>query len=438
MILHKNPGNILVIGGPFTFLKWYLSFPVKSVTYLEHDRVMLKVSIGILKGDDRTILQDKRLMIVINDERRYVRRLKKRSYDIVVLNLPLPVNANMNRFYTEEFFYLLRDIIRDDGIVVISLGTSRGYMSRALRMTNGSIYRTLMKVFTHVVSSSDEYGFFIASMKELNLERELLKERLSIYGLEARFINNAIIDDIFNPFRMEIVKKHLSGIEIINSDKRPVSYLYNLAIWFETGGLSSNLLLSLKKGMVMSFMILIFFIFSFMMRRKMESFLIFTTGYSGMSLSISVILLYQSMFGYLYEMIGLLTALYMSGLAIGSYTGRYINNLGRYIIITELFLFLLPLFLTIVLVNELSFYILIISLGVAGGLQFVMASSFLLKRGIEDAPARLYSLDLIGSVIGGITTAVIVVPVTGVHYAFILFSMVKLISLCLIVYRLKG
>ncbi len=438
LILHKNPEDILVIGGPPAFLKWYLSFPVRSVTYLEHDRVMLRVSTGILKGDDRRILQDKRLRIVVDDERRYVRGLRKRSYDLIVLNLPLPHNANMNRFYTEEFFYLLRDILRDDGMVVISIGISRGYMSRALKMTNGSIFRTLTKVFAHIIPSSDEYGFIIASMKELSLEVTLLKERLSMYRLKTRFINDAFVDDIFNPFRMEIVRKSLSEIDIVNSDMRPVSYLYNLAIWFETGGLSSDLLLSLRKGMVISFIILIFLIFSFTMRRKVESFLIFTTGYSGMSLSISVILLYQSMFGYLYEMIGLLTALYMSGLAIGSYGGRYINNPGKYIIITEVFLFFLPLLLTIVLVKELSFYIVIISVGVAGGLQFVMASSFLIKRDIKDAPARLYSLDLLGSVIGGITTAVVVVPVTGIHHAFILFSMVKLISLCLMVSRLKG
>ena len=53
-------------------------------------------------------------------------------YDAVIIDLPSPSNAQLNRFYTEEFFIETRDVLSIGGVLSFSLASRENYLSEEL------------------------------------------------------------------------------------------------------------------------------------------------------------------------------------------------------------------------------------------------------------------------------------------------------------------
>ena len=102
LLLHPDPEDVLLVGGGVgNSVDQVLKHPsVKKVTYVELDPLLFRMAETYL-GENLGIREN--LNIVFGDARYYVKR-SPIYYDVIIVNLPDPVNVQINRFYTEEFF----------------------------------------------------------------------------------------------------------------------------------------------------------------------------------------------------------------------------------------------------------------------------------------------------------------------------------------------
>ena len=143
MLFHPHPRRILVVsGGVGGVLNEILKHPVERVDYAELDPLLIeavqKFPTPLTVGE----LSDPRVNIEHVDGRLLVRRLAAEGnerYDLVIVNLPYPVTLQLNRFYTVEFFRLVREILTQEGVVALpSPGTGSEVCSETHQLTSSS------------------------------------------------------------------------------------------------------------------------------------------------------------------------------------------------------------------------------------------------------------------------------------------------------------
>lgn len=431
MSIHPSPHRILVIGGSPAVLREFLKYPIDTIDFVEIDPEMIKVSLGLLGTQDRKILNDKRIRIITEDARRFVQSVHPSGYDLIILNLPEPSTANVNRFYTIDFFRETKEALKADGILSLTLPTSSGYISRRMQTANGSIYNSLKRVFNYVEVSSEEYGYLFASRGPFDIDTQTIDERFSLRGINTGFFQSYILNDAFSPLKVSMVIRRLEKVETVNSDLRPIAYLYNLMVWSEVhGGRALNYLLELKGWQAVVSIMAVFLIAAFILWSKRQAvyFSMFTTGYSTMSFSMIIILTYQASYGYIYEMIGLLTAVFMAGMAFGAYIikdiRRPLTRLRFFEVVTVLLFISFPLFFR----HEYFFYALSFFCGTIGGVQFATANLCAKEHETIRAAGKLYAVDLAGSFSGALLTTILLIPLLGVYNTILSLVSIKILS----------
>ncbi|NWF52862.1 MAG: hypothetical protein HXY47_07255, partial [Nitrospirae bacterium] len=440
MTLHPNPSRILIVGGSLGTLKEFLKYPISRIDFLELDRKLIDVSMRLINmKEDKDALRDSRVDIIVEDGRRFIKRLKRQEYDLIILNLPPPVTASINRFYTTDFFKEVRIVLNNDGILSITLPQSAGYIGRSMQTANGSIYNSLKSVFRHVEVTTQEYSGFFASDGFINTDAEKLEKRFVNRRIHTRHFSQFLFYDIFSKFGTDYVKKRLAEIYLINKDLRPSSYLYNLILWSEVhGGKALRYLIKLREWHFISLLLSITIIVTpliFRQRNRVISFCIFTTGFSGMALIIAVLLAYQSIYGYVYEKIGILSATFMIGLWTGSHILRPPKKLLRNIFFLEILSVGLAFVSSIFFKIEILFYVLNFLLGIIAGREFNLANIFWDETGVA---GRLYGLDLTGAVLGAFIPAIILIPLFGIKNTLFIVAGIKAVSAVMVLSLVTG
>ncbi len=434
MALHPSLSRILVIGGSLGTLKEILKYPVDRIDFLELDPKLIEVSLKLLSmQEDKDAVRDPRVRIIIEDGRRFIKKLKRPTYDLIILNLPQPSTASINRFYTTDFLQEAKGVLKKDGILAITLPQSTGYIGRSMQTANGSVYNSLRSVFKHVEVTAQEYGGFFASESQIDIGPKDLEERFVKKEIHTKHFSQYIFRDAFSPFGVDYVRKRLADMQFINTDLRPSSYLYNLMLWAEIhGGRVLRYLLGVKEWHIISLLIFILMIVSFLVfkqKTRVVSFCIFTTGFSSMAFMLAVILAYQASYGYVYETIGILAATFMIGLWTGAHLLKPPKKVLRMLFSLEMMTIALALTSFIFFKAEFLFYVLNFILGVITGRQFSTANLFMNKPEIA---GKLYGLDLIGSVLGAFIPAIIFIPLFGIPNTLFLVAGIKAVSAVMI------
>lgn len=435
MSVHPSPERILLIGGSPAVLRELLKYPVSGIEFVEIDPKIIEVSFSILSKEDREIIKDKRVRIITEDARKYIKSLLARDYDLVILNLPEPDTANINRFYTIEFFKEIRSVLNAGGIFSMNFPTSSGYISRRMQTANGSTYNSIRNVFKYTEVSSEEYGYIFASDSPVDTNPQSLGNRSSERMIETRYFRPYILEDAFSPLKTKMVGERLETVDAINSDLKPVSYLYNLMLWAEVhGGRALNNILELRTWQVSLAVIIVLLLITVTLRRKRQAvyYSTFTTGYSSMAFSMVIILTYQALYGYIYEMIGLLTAIFMLGIAAGAYAAKEIVRPLRWLQSLEVAACIIFLSAPLFFGREIFFYLLCLFCGVVGGMQFAAANIYMKEEDPVKVAGKLYAADLSGSFLGVFLTAIFMMPLSGVQNTLLFLVLIKGMSLILL------
>jgi spermidine synthase len=180
-----------------------------------------------------------------------------------------------------------------------------------------------------------------------------------------------------------------------------------------------------------------------------------TTGFATMALSIIWLFAFQSLYGYVYQRIGWIIAVFMGGLVLGCViAGRRSKRfaeeaslskcLWRRLTVVDLLLAALALSVPLVLpalatlqagwlsliLVEWAVLVLVASTGVAGGAAFALAGGLELATAgrAGKAAGRIVAADHAGACAGALFTGILLVPVYGTATAALLLAGMKLIS----------
>ena len=484
MTQHPSPKHVLLIGsGLGGLVSEMLLHPIESLDYVELDRNLLQISDKYLSSSDRQALSDSRVTIIHQDGRYYVKNTPKRQcYDIILVNTPDPSTAFLNRFYTLEFFREAQKILRPDGVLIASVSSAVTYIGKEVGSYTGSLYRTLHEAFQDVLVTPGQTNSYFACQKDgiITLDIETLMERYRKSQVKSDYFTEYLFYTLLQPEQVKFIESQLGQRKdlLVNTDARPVTYFLNLVLWDSlTGGRLHGLFHGLKDVKLQWFLIPIVIVLAsriiYVVLRQfklninqpasVEEFnpyyttqlktncliALATTGFTGIALEIVLLYAFQNIYGYIYERMGVIVAVFMVGLALGGYiTNRiiqkrnftWINVLMVFEGVVGLFALILPF-----IIYVLSFYSIAAELGltffigisgVLTGLVFPLVNKIFMQssRDMEISAGMTYSADHIGAILGAILTGVIFVPLLGVFGTCLILAVLSMSSLALIAF----
>ncbi len=438
--LLQNPEaeHVLLIGGGAAgSLRQILKYPKAKVDYVELDPEIIRISSRFLPDTEKEILRTKRIQIFYQDGRSFLRKSRK-TYDMIILNLPDPATAQINRFYTKEFFLMAKEKLTDDGLFSFRVSSAENYISPELQNFLSSLYYTSKEAFPYVEIVPGDTNIFLASSRPLSIDNKTLSQKITALNLKNAYISPQLLYARLSPLRVNMVReKATSGKKAINLDFSPISYFYNSVLWStQFKGIERKMFTffsSLQPFWLLDFplMILVCALLLLWLRGKKTSFFLVPLAIMGFTTivgEIIVIISFQTLYGFLYRSIALLLTSFMVGLFLGSLRGKNRKrfDLSQLLLIQAGFLLLLLLLRITLKLNppELFFFFFLLALGFLGGDLFVVSNHLFLK---EKADYGLgYGLDLLGSFFGALAASSLLIPLVGLphllNYLFLLNS----------------
>jgi spermidine synthase len=425
----QNPGakNILLIGGGAGGgLGEVLKYQRTEVDYVELDPGIIRLAEDALPEKERKDLGDERVHVFFDDGRAFLLKSRK-AYDAVILNLPEPATAQVNRFYTREFFELAKSRLSTGGVFSFTVPSSENYIGPDLREFLASLYGTLRTVFPEVGIVPGDSTVFLASTAGLTLDPEALEKRIAGLGLELTSINAALLSSRLSPLRTGYFLKTIGERPArINRDLVPVSYYFNSVLWssqfkgFEASSLRTFARLPAYWLLDAPLLAYAVFLLVLALRRKPTAgtFLVplGTMGFTTIVVELVVVIAFQSLYGYIYGKISLLLAAFMAGLALGSWFGRKRPAAGRADLLMAQGGFLLLIALLRAVLGrrppESLLFLFLLALGSLGGGLFVVSNRLLLKENVNYGLG--YGVDLMGSFLGALAASAIIIPLAGI------------------------
>ena len=301
--------TVLVIsGGVAGTAREILRYGVKQVTYVELDPLIITAGRRFLPQN----LADPRIRTIAADGRRFVQQTRER-FDVVIIDVPDPTTAQLNRFYTAEFYAETRRILTPGGVVGFALGHYENYVSPELARLLASAHRALRQSFSQVRMIPGGRVFFLASDGPLTLD---IAAQLDRRGLATKYVNRHYLDATLAPDRLADLDRAVAQPAAINTDFAPALYYYQLRHWlsqFDSRG-----------GLVGGGLALILAMLYLLKLRAIPR-LIFASGFTASAIEIVLLLGFQSLYGSLYQQVGLVVTVFMAGVA----TGAWLANRSR-------------------------------------------------------------------------------------------------------------
>ncbi len=421
MLQHPHPSKVLLISGglsgQITELKKY--YPV-SIDYVEDNPWLL----ALMKDSLEKILT-KGIMLYEIDPLRFLRNTT-RNYDVVLLNLPGPSTLQANRFYTLEFFKLVKSKLSQGAILSFGLAAPANYMNREAVDVNSTIYATLKKVFQNVIIIQGEKFYFLAS--DTHLTYNIVKTTQE-RGIQNRYVNPYYLDDSSLQRRGEFIVSALNPSSDPNRNLKPVLFKQELAFWLSS--FNGKYWWMLGMAIVMAL-----FVF---LSGNAPSKAMFLTGFSATGLEILLLFGLQIYFGNIFLLTGFVFTGFMLGLSGGSFLGKSLNscaskeylNYNQFII--AIFAFITGLLLLSPGVANLGpaiiyalFFGATVVIGGLTGFQFTKAS--LSQTGnYSEISGRTYSYDLFGSALGALTMTIYLVPKLGISTSALFIGFLNMV-----------
>lgn len=458
LLEHPRPRDVLLIGGGVSgLLEEVLRHGVQRVCYVELDPQLLATVQKYLPAEGRRALADPRVQVFPDlDGRLFVKRARQ-PFDVILVGLPDPSTAQLNRFYTLEFCREVRRALRPEGVLALRLSSGENYLSPETQLLNACLARTLGQVFAEVVVLPGETALFLACPTRgvLTTRPEVLAARFRQRRLQPKYLTEYDFTLRLMPERMEWLRARLEqapGVKL-NRDFFPICYYYHWLRWTaqfsrrdEASARRAERLLALATGLRVEWFALPLAMVGLvrLLRRRRRSSLsprmvawtLFCSGFGGMALEMLLVFAFQSLYGYVYSQVGLLMAAFMLGLFLGTHRmNRLLAGPSRVGLPTlawlqmalTLYALALPLLLQglshlvqqflVVLVAQGVFPLLVALTGLLVGAQFPLASSLCLRAEGGTAgriAGSLYAADLLGGCGGALLVSALLLPLLGV------------------------
>jgi len=415
---------LLIGGGAGGSLSQVLKYPVDQVDYVELDPEIIRLSLKYLPQQERETLKDSRVQIYFQDGRAYLKKTPA-VYDAIILNLPDPSTAQINRFYTQEFFLQVKKKLSQDGIFSFRVSSAENYISYDLQNFLASLYFTLRDIFPEIEIVPGDSNIFLASSAPLSLDYQELSQKIDRFNLKNTYVSAHSLFNRLSLSRLSLLKETIyQGKKSINLDLVPISYYYNSVLWSSQFRSLESSLFRFTSRIGRFWLLdvpligLLFIMFLLGMRRRKSSFLLFPLAVMGLTtITVEIIMLiaFQTFYGYLYQTVALLFSSFMVGLFLGALRGKIRKKKGYLELLIIQFGFILILFLLILWLEahppEIFFFLYLIFLGYLGGDLFIISNHLYLKE--KKNYGIGYGLDLLGSFLGALAVSSILIPLLG-------------------------
>ena len=427
LLQRQGPRRVLLIGGGISGgAAEALKYPEVRVDCVELDPAVIRITYKYLSGPMRAALTNPRVRIIASDGRSFLESSLD-PYDAILLNLPEPATAQINRYYTREFFLHVRRKLAPGGVFGFVLPSSENYISDALGQFLSSIAATLRDVFPEVLAVPGGNCVFLASDTPLTIEAGRLSAEVGRLGLDVRFVAPAMLRARLDPARIEQLAGKVSGPGArINRDLVPVSYYFHAVLWagqfrgFESRFLHAAAAVApfwLLDAPLALFALGLLFLALLRRRTPARSLVpVAVMGFTSIAVEVAVFVAFQANFGVVYGKIPLLLATFMAGLTIGSLAARARKRPPG----SELAVIQGAFVLLIVIASrslsgaggEAVPFALIFGFGALGGGLFVSANRRLLLE--RPHPGLGYGVDLLASFAGVVLASGLIIPLFGI------------------------
>ncbi len=190
-----NPTRILVLGEQsLGAVKEVIKHNPESVDYVMLDNSFFELAGPYWEAEDSAALKDKRVNIHYGDERLFIKQARNK-YDVVIINIPEVANLKLNRFYTREFFSLIKSLLSSNGILALNVVSSENYLSGQTRMFNASVYITLDSVFKEIELIPGDSAIFLCGNSPIDMSGETILKRFVDRKILTRYLVPAFIKD---------------------------------------------------------------------------------------------------------------------------------------------------------------------------------------------------------------------------------------------------
>jgi spermidine synthase len=508
LLEHTAPRSVLLIGGGINgSLAQALQYSsLERLDYVELDPAILGVAERHFAQAWTRVRSDPRVRIHPMDGRLFL-KTSNSKFDVIIINLPDPFTAQLNRFYTQEFFTEAAEKLNPGGVLSFQVTASENYISGELADLLRCLEKTLRVVFPQVVAIPGETVHFLAANRpgSLTLDSAELMTRL-----RERRIRTQYVREYYIPFRMSRDRVLDLQLQIepqpatpINRDFAPIAYYFDVVLWSSRfhshwGELLESLA-RLKFGAVAGALALGMFGLALVgalferikaarhrssgdtadagsplhRRNATLGLCVAAMGFTLLGLEVLLLLGFQALYGYVYQQLSILVAVFMVGMAAGAWLalkgvapllggggvgggghegqrigqpppGPLLSQGGGYLrlALLQLLAALAPLLLYalfvllervrslsgLLTVSQLVFPVLALIAGFAGGYQFPLASRiyFAPSDNSKRNPGMLYALDLLGACLGAVVLSAYLLPVYGFLRTAMLMAVVNL------------
>ncbi len=433
MIQHNSPKNVLLISGGISGITTeILKYQISRLDYVELNPWLIR-----LGKQFTSVLESPEINIIQEDARLYIKH-SERNYDVIIINLPEPVTAQINRYYTIEFYRNLKEILNTGGIVTFGLPSSVNYMSDEVIELNSTIYRTIRSVFKYVLVFPGEKNYYVASDIALNYN---ISGKFTEKGIENSYVNMYYLDDLLIAQRASQILSVLDASARINRDFFPVSYFKQIKVWISQFRMNRYLLFA---GLVLLSALFILFL----VKANPANLGMFSAGFTAASMEILILIAFQVIYGYIYLAMGVFFAAFMAGLAMGTlFREKIIPGVTfRSLLILQLIIGLMVL-LSVPMLHLMKKYaashglVYLICISLLFIIAFLVGGFFSMSSVIQTektrvVAAKVYATDLIGSAAGALLTSVVLIPQFGLYISIIITGGLSFITMLFIL--LKG
>jgi spermidine synthase len=432
LVQRRSPANVLLVSGGLSgATAEILKYKVESLDYVEIDPWLVEAGRRFTNA-----LADPRIRVITEDPRRFIRSTTS-TYDAVIINTSDPATAQLNRYYTVEFLRDLKERLAPGGVVSMGLLPASEYLGEEARKVTGILYATLRSVFANVVVVPGLRNYYLASDSALDIR---IATKVAERGIPTLAVNPSYVDDTILEQRSATLVRHMATGEGVNEDFRPLAYYRQLLYWLSYFKFEPQLLL-LGLGVVV--VVLAY-------RLAPISFGLFAAGFASSSLEFLLLVSFQALVGYIFQIVGVLITVFMGGLALGAWYAHRrfgVATVRRFVvlqILVALYAILLPWIVTLLRdgnVNPAATQAILLGLtaliSALVGMQFALATP-LLAGSVIHVASELYGFDLIGAAIGILLVSTFFLPLLGLANACTLIAGLSLAAALITLIRTKG
>jgi spermidine synthase len=344
LLEHPAPRSMLLIGGGINgSLAQALQYSsLERVEYVELDPAILGVAARHFAQAWTRVRSDPRVLIHPMDGRLFL-KTSRTKFDVIIINLPDPFTAQLNRFYTGEFFLEAAEKLNPGGVLSFQVTAAENYISQELADLLRCLEKTLRAVFPQVVAIPGETVHFLVSNQPGSLTRDP-SELMS--RLRARRIRTQYFREYYIPFRMSPDRMLDLELQIepqaatpINRDFTPIAYYFDVVLWssrFRTHWRDLlESLAGLRYGAVAGGLTLGLFGLALLAAlyerlriarpavgsryNATVGLCVAAMGFTLLGLEVLLLLGFQALYGYVYQQLAILVALFMVGMAAGAW-----------------------------------------------------------------------------------------------------------------------